>query len=665
MLKLRLAAASLNQTPMDWAGNRDRILAAIAEAKAADAAILCLPELCITGYGCEDQYFSIGLQKTALEMLAEIAPATAGMAVALGLPLMVNRGLYNAAAMLCDGELMGFTLKQHLAGDGIHYEPRWFRKWPPGAVERIEIDGREVPVGDLLYNCGGVRIGIEICRDAWVADRPGSRLAAGGADIILNPTASHFSFGKQEVRRRLVLEGSRTFDVAFAFANLLGNEAGRAIFDGGTHIASSGRMLAEGPRLTFGDHSLICADIDVEANRRLKATSSEPSLPPQAYGGETVRSAFKLKSPTVPCPAAQPSPWDSSPPPKHEEIARALPLALFDYLRKSHSRGLVVSLSGGADSSAVTTLVWLMTKLGVSELGAKKFAARLPQLRDLAKADTPEAMVGRMLTCVYQATRNSGETTRHAAETVANAVGAEFLQWNVDALVDGYVSTVSKAAGRELTWDHDDVALQNIQARARGPAAWLLANLRDALLLVTSNRSEAAVGYATMDGDTCGGLAPISGVDKAFLLDWLKWMEKTGPLGVGPLAALAVVNSQQPTAELRPATEGQTDEGDLMPYRVLDAIERAAIRDKLTPVEVLETIRPQFADESVAQLGQWVERFFKLWSHNQWKRERFAPGFHVDDRGLDPKGWCRFPILNSGFERELAALRDHVKTLAN
>jgi NAD+ synthase (glutamine-hydrolysing) len=665
MLKLRLAAASLNQTPMDWAGNRDRILAAIAEAKAADAAILCLPELCITGYGCEDQYFSIGLQKAALEMLTEIAPATGGMAVALGLPLMVNRGLYNAAAMLCDGEVMGFTLKQHLAGDGIHYEPRWFRKWPPGAVERIELGSREVPVGDLLYNCGGVRIGIEICRDAWVADRPGSRLAAGGADIILNPTASHFSFGKQEVRRRIVLEGSRTFDVSFAFANLLGNEAGRAIFDGGTHIASSGRMLAEGPRLTFGDHSLICADIDVEANRRLKATSSEPSLPPQAYGGETVRSAFKLKSPRVPCPVAQPSPWDSSPPPKNEEIARALPLALFDYLRKSHSRGMVVSLSGGADSSAVTTLVWLMTKLGVSELGAKKFAARLPQIRDLAKTDTPEAMVGRMLTCVYQATRNSGETTRHAAEMIAKATGAEFLQWDVDALVDGYVATVSKATGRELTWDRDDVALQNIQARARGPAAWLLANLRDALLLVTSNRSEAAVGYATMDGDTCGGLAPIAGIDKAFLLDWLKWMETTGPFGVGPLAALAVVNRQQPTAELRPAAEGQTDEGDLMPYRILDAIERAAIRDKLTPVEVLETIRPQFTEETVAQLAAWVERFFKLWAHNQWKRERFAPGFHIDDRGLDPKSWCRFPILNGGFQRELAALRDYVKMLSN
>src|SRR3954447_2679975 len=128
MHKLRLAAAALNQTPMDWEGNRDRILAAIEAARARDASNLCLPELCVSGYGCEDQFFSAGLQKTTLDMLAEIMPATRGMAVALGLPVMVNRGLYNAAAMLCNGELMGLTLKQHLAGDGIHYEPRWFRK---------------------------------------------------------------------------------------------------------------------------------------------------------------------------------------------------------------------------------------------------------------------------------------------------------------------------------------------------------------------------------------------------------------------------------------------------------------------------------------------------------------------------------------------------------
>jgi NAD+ synthase (glutamine-hydrolysing) len=163
-----------------------------------------------------------------------------------------------------------------------------------------------------------------------------------------------------------------------------------------------------------------------------------------------------------------------------------------------------------------------------------------------------------------------------------------------------------------------------------------------------------------MDGDTCGGLAPIAGIDKAFLLDWLAWMETTGPAGIGPLPALAVVNRQQPTAELRPPGAAQTDEGDLMPYRVLDAIERAAIRDKLMPVEVWERVRPQFPQYEKCQLAAWVERFFQLWCRNQWKRERYAPSFHVDDENLDPKTWCRFPILSGGFERELAELKRYV-----
>jgi NAD+ synthase (glutamine-hydrolysing) len=272
--------------------------------------------------------------------------------------------------------------------------------------------------------------------------------------------------------------------------------------------------------------------------------------------------------------------------------------------------------------------------------------------------------MARLLTCVYQSTRNSGQETLRAAEKISEAVGAEFLEWNVDKLVDQYVHIVSAATGRDLNWQQDDVALQNIQARARGPGIWLLANLRGALLLTTSNRSEAAVGYATMDGDTCGGLAPIAGIDKAFLLDWLKWMETSGPAGIGPLPALEIVTRLRATAELRPPAADQTDEADLMPYRVLDAIERAAIRDKQLPVEVFQTVRPQFPQYDVLQMGAWVERFFRLWCRNQWKRERYAPSFHLDDENLDPKTWCRFPILNSGFERELDELREYLRGTA-
>jgi NAD+ synthase (glutamine-hydrolysing) len=212
-----------------------------------------------------------------------------------------------------------------------------------------------------------------------------------------------------------------------------------------------------------------------------------------------------------------------------------------------------------------------------------------------------------------------------------------------------------------LTWEQDDLALQNIQARARAPGIWMLANLRGALLLSTSNRSEAAVGYATMDGDTSGGLSPIAGIDKAFLRRWLVWMEQQGPDGIGPVPALAPINVQQPTAELRPQEASQTDEADLMPYDVLDAIERAAIRDKHMPLDVFHLMEVEFPQYSREQLGFWVERFFGLWTRNQWKRERYAPSFHLDDENLDPKTWCRFPILSGGFERELEELRAELR----
>jgi len=122
-----------------------------------------------------------------------------------------------------------------------------------------------------------------------------------------------------------------------------------------------------------------------------------------------------------------------------------------------------------------------------------------------------------------------------------------------------------------------------------------------------------------------------------------------------------VVTSQVPTAELRPAAAEQTDEGDLMPYELLDAIERAAIRDKRSPLDVFLLMRANFERYEFLQLALWVERFFQLWARNQWKRERYAPSFHVDDANLDPKTWCRFPILSGGFERELAELRQYVE----
>ena len=640
MRLIKVAAAVLNQTALDFEGNRRRAASAIEQARDVGASIVCLPELCLSGYGCEDAFHAPATSRESLRSLRDLAPLTRGMIVSFGLPLMHRGLLYNVACLVCDGRPLGLVAKQNLAGDGLHYEPRWFRPWPRGQQELADDVG--LPLGDLLFDCGGVRIGFEICEDAWVASRPGARLAAQGADIILNPSASHFAFGKSRIRRRFVLEGARAFQASYVYANLLGNESGRAIYDGDAMIASSGRLLAEGSRFGFEEAALTAAVIDVDATRMQRARIQ--SFAPRAdnSGPSTVATEFVYPDIEPEPVSVQSETWEHGPYVKEEEFARAEALALFDYMRKSRSRGFVVSLSGGADSAACAVLVWLMERMARRELGDAGFANRLSYWPNVA--ESPD--LASLLTCVYQSTQNSSDRTADAARRIAQAIGARWRKWDVDPIVSQYVALASEAVGRPLNWRDDDVALQNIQARARAPGVWMLANLANALLLATSNRSEAAVGYATMDGDTCGGLSPIAGIDKDFLRHWLRWMETVGPQGVGPLPALAAVNQQQPTAELRPASENQTDEGDLMPYDILDRIERAAIRDKQSPKEVFRVLCRERPECDEASLRNWIRKFFTLWRRNQWKRERYAPSFHLDDENLDPKTWCRFPILS-------------------
>lgn len=638
----------MNQTPLDWDGNLRRILAVIEEARKQGVSLLCLPELAITGYGCEDAFMMPNTVQRAEQILGEIKLASEGMVIAVGLPWRHHHTMFNVAAVLSNGELLGLVGKQHLAGDGVHYEPRWFSEWPRNEVVVTTCLGQEVLLGDLMFEVGGVRFGFEICEDAWSADRPGSDLSAYGLDFILNPSASHFAFGKQRLRERFVNEGARAYGCAYIYANLLGNESGRVVFDGGPMISNAGDLVSYGERFSFKDHTMITAYVDVEVNRTKQVATASRRVEVTDHIG-LVQSYWEIPYlEQAPTPHLDRPEWT-----KEQEFAHAIGLALFDYMRKSYSRGFVVSLSGGADSSAVSCLVRIALDLALLELGEEGVRGRLGYMK---LAESVDGWMEDLLVCVYQASKHSGDATEQSAEELAKYLGAGYQLWEIAELVEGYTKMVSKGLGREMTWETDDVPLQNIQARVRAPGVWMLANVRNALLLATSNRSEAAVGYATMDGDTCGGLSPVAGIDKAFLREWLVWLEKTGSDKISKVPALSYVNSLQPTAELRPADQGQTDEGDLMPYPVLDAIERAAIRDKRAPKDVLILMQERFSQYDKEQMKQWVIKFFRLWSRNQWKRERYAPSFHVDDENLDPKTWCRFPILSAGFQKEIEEL---------
>ncbi len=615
-----LAAAALNQTPMDWDGNLQHIKTAITEAKQSNTHILLLPELCITGYGCEDMFLSPWLSEMAFNQLLTVKEWCDGITVAVGVPIFLDGSVYNTACVIKNKEILGFTAKQFLANDGVHYEPRWFTPWPANEVKEFEMLGQKYKIGDIIYEEQGVKYAFEICEDAWRPNRPAERHMGKGVQLILNPSASHFALSKTDVRHRLVVEASKKYQCAYMYANLLGNEAGKMIYDGEVLIAQNGKLIRRNDLLCFKDVDLECAEVCFSANPEIAEVIEY--LPPID---------------------------------ENKELIAALSLALFDYMRKSRSRGFVLSLSGGADSSLCAVAVAEMARRGVESIGLENFMEKAllfseedkAQFRQLPPEAAQKAMMGKLLTCAYQGTINSSDDTYTSARELAESIGATFYNWTIDEEVVGYTAKVEHAIGRKLTWQQDDVTLQNIQARVRAPAIWMLANIRYALLLATSNRSEASVGYATMDGDTAGSISPIAGIDKAFIRQFLVWAQQE--LGY---TGLQYVNNLQPSAELRPQEEAQTDEKDLMPYEVLNMIERLAFHDRYAPEEVYDILLEQKVG-TPELLKSWITKFYTLWSRNQWKRERYAPAFHLDDYNVDPRSWLRFPILSGGFKEEL------------
>ena len=612
MAAIKIAGATLNQTPLDWDGNLNRILTAIHQAKSEQVELLCFPELSITAYGAEDLFLSYWFPQKAVSQLEKLIPHCTDITVAVGLPIRMEDKVYNTIAVIEDGALKGIVAKQFLAIDGVHYEFRWFTPWQANQVIDWEIGGKKVPFGDLTFHHKGIHYGFEICEDAWRGNaRPGYRLCERKVDLIFNPSASHFAMNKTIERKELIERSSTLFNCYYCYVNLLGNEAGRMIYDGEILLAKEGQLIARNQILSFQDVQVFSFFLE----------NKKQSLAP-------------IES-------------------KEWEFAQASALGLFDYMRKSKSKGFVLSLSGGADSSTIAVLVAEMVRRGIKELGIERFVEKTGLQLSFASENPEKELVGQLLTTAYQGTKNSSDSTFKSAQSLAESLGAQFYSWTIEEEVNSYTDKIETAIGRKLTWETDDLALQNIQARSRSPIIWLLTNIKNALLLSTSNRSEGDVGYATMDGDTSGSISPIAAVDKHFVLHWLQWAEINLDR-----PGLKAVNSLTPTAELRPIERTQTDEKDLMPYSVIVEIERLAIRDRRSPMDVFFLLKDELGLEE-SLLKEYIKKFFRLWSRNQWKRERLAPSFHLDEFNVDPKTWYRFPILSAGYQEELEQL-DHL-----
>lgn len=664
-----VAAASLNQTVGDWQGNARRITEVLHATRERGAQLLILPEGCVSGYSLGDRLHRSGTLEHAWRVLRQVQAQTAGLIACVGLPIAHRGLLYNAMAVLADGQLAGLVCKENLAVGDVEYESRWYQPWPHGRAETFEApDGEHCPIGTLIYHAQGLgRLALEICEDGWLGIRPGSVYALAGAEILGNPSASWFTIGKHRVRRGLVEQVSREDKCLYLYSSLLGCDATRLVFDGSVLIASDGQVLDEGRRFLFReDWDLVDRVVDLGVLRRARRE--------QGSWREQVRRLHNGDYGPLPTEITLPGQWgsDAQPSPDapywlqsqrrhvdpslrwldpagdriaetdlpHLELELALSLGLRDYLAKTRVPGVVVALSGGKDSAMVAVLVHRMLAY------------------EGALEATPER-----LAMAYMGTENSGPTTLHAARTLATALGATWHELDVQRVLDESLVLAEQLNGGPLSWDDPvhDLALQNVQARVRGVQIWMLANLRRALLLTTSNKSEAAVGYTTMDGDTSGGLAPIADVPKSLVTTWLSWARDFHGLD-----ALDPVIAQAPTAELRPAGSEQTDEGDLMPFAVLDRLMYEFVQQGRDPVDLFDVLWPEFSDryDGVATaFAADIRTFVTLLCRAQWKRERFAISFRVTAFDLDPKTGFRFPAVQAPFLEELAALDAHVAAL--
>jgi NAD+ synthase (glutamine-hydrolysing) len=703
-----LTGISINQTALDWEGNTSRILESLEFYKSIknknEKHIILFPELVLSGYGCEDGFLFSSTKKQSWEKLLKIVEAShqiSNTLICVGTPFYFNGSIFNVIAILYEGEILALIPKSYLAGEGIHYEQRWFTPFKePWKKIEFPYNNRvyDFYFGQGIIDFFNVRIGVEICEDSWVNRRPAlNYFYDNDVDLILNPAASHFGFGKYEIRKNIAISSSFYYHSYYFSVNLLGNEAGKAIYDGSMILSKNGNILYDNSkRFSFKD--ILIRSFSIELNdlrnqrERIYSRRNDRNID-LSFPVLKIHTSSKINKPIFYNQEQENIKQTFSSIIDYEfikefshknhtynnqflEFLEVERLALFDYMRKTYSRGFTVSLSGGADSSLCAILVYQMIRKGIIELGLENFIKKINyniQLNDLQSFDIEKQIQffsNKMLHTIYQKTNQNSEQTFDLANELAKEIYSHHLNINIQNLVDEGLKIFQDATNLKLDWENYDIPLQNIQARIRNPLAWLLANTTGSILLVTSNRSEASVGYTTMDGDSSGGLAPIAGIDKAFILKFLDFISSYSDDYTIPVKTAKKIISQPPSAELRPLEKEQTDEKDLMPYPILSMIERFAIEELLSAEEILERLLayqkndfkknyplPYFKDflEKIRlyneeELKQMINKFFYLWHTNQWKRERFATTFHIDSYNVDPRGWFRFPVISKFYK---------------
>jgi NAD+ synthetase len=566
---MRVALAQLDTTVGAFDGNLAALRRAADEAAAAGARLLVAPELTVCGYPPRDFLEHAEFQIAAGEALSRFLASGLPPGLALVVGVVEEHpgegaGLWNAALVVDGGRIVARARKALLPTYDVFDEGRYFDPGP----------------GPCLVDIDGVRVGVTICEDLWndklfwprrrYARDPMSELAAAGAELVVNLSASPYAVGKPALRERMVAAAAKRTGIPVALANLVGGNDS-LVFDGRSFaVDAAGSVVARGP--AFREAVTI---VDLAPRQATRVDDASP-----APAGPAATRPSRGEATLVLTPLA-----DELAPGQLDELLDALVLGTRDYARKTGFSSAVLGLSGGVDSALVAVIA--------------------------ARAFGPDRV-----TCVAMPSRYTAAMSNDDARVLAERLGVTLLTLPIEQPFAAFLETLAPVFAPRPP----DVTEENLQARVRGALIMGLSNKFGHLPLTTGNKSELATGYCTLYGDMSGGLAVIGDLPKTIVYAICRRLNETSP--AGELIPERIL-TRPPSAELR---DNQTDQDSLPPYEILDRVLRCYVEARES-AEGIARLEPDIEREV-------IDRIIRLVRRNEYKRRQAAPVLRVTPRAF-------------------------------
>ena len=629
---IKVAAGTPEIRVADCEYNAGRIIALMREAADQGVKVLALPELCVTGYTCGDLFLQETLLQGAEDALGRILEETStlDMLAAVGLPVRGQNELYNCAAVISKGRILGLVPKNHIPNYGEFYEARWFTSGV-GLDSSVTLCGQYPDLySSQLFVCEempNLTVGVELCEDLWAVAPPSTHLAALGATVILNLSASDEVAGKSAYRRQLVAGQSARLVCGYVYADAgEGESTTDLVFAGHNIIAENGAVLAE----TRFQTGLTVSEIDVDrlAFERRKMNT---------YDTQTtnwVRTAFSLRAeetkltrPIGKNPFVPEDPGDRQA--RCEEIFTIAALGLKKRLEHTRASCAVVGLSGGLDS----TLALLITARAMDLLGRPR--------TDILAVTMP---------CFGTTSR-----TKSNAQLLAERMGTDFRTVDIGEAVRVHFRDIGQSM------DDLSVTFENGQARERTQVLMDLANQRGGLVIGTGDLSELALGWATYNGDHMSMYGVNGSIPKTLVRHLVQYVSDE-TLDLELSAVLRDILATPVSPELLPPKEGeiaQKTEDLVGPYELHDFFLYYAVRWGFSPRKVYRlALSALGGDYSRETILKWLKNFYRRFFAQQFKRSCLPDGPKVGSLALSPRGDWRMPsdAVNALWLKELEAL---------